>query len=190
VLAAWAAAAAGAGLVAAWATASTRAPHASPSVFRNGFVTFTYPTSWSATVWKEDVLHFDPMVYVGTGRRQHDPCRTSATAAGTATRCGWPVGALAPNGVLVKWENRGFPGARIAGFPGTTLSVGGRIARLSVKRPGVCRSLGADETISVAIARPLPDNWTQVDACLRGPQLAPLERQFRALLGSTRFLAP
>ena len=47
-----------------------------------------------------------------------------------------------------------------------------------------------NETISVAIARPLAYNWTQVDACLRGPRLAPLERQVRALLGSTRFLAP
>ena len=49
---------------------------------------------------------------------------------------------------------------------------------------------GADETISVAIARPLESNWTQVDACLRGPNLSALEKQVHALLGTARFTAP
>ena len=48
----------------------------------------------------------------------------------------------------------------------------------------------ADETMTVVIARPLPSNWTQVSACLRGPDLAAREAQVRSLLASARFLTP
>src|SRR5207245_1703964 len=149
LLAVFALAAACAGLLAAWATASTRAHRVSATaVFRNDFVTFRHPAAWSATVWKEQTLHFEPMVYLSTAGSGHDPCRTSTSETGTTTACGWPIGRLAPNGVLVKWENRGAPGA--AGrFSGTITRVGGRLAHLSVERPGACRGIGADETISV-----------------------------------------
>jgi hypothetical protein len=184
-----AAVAVGAGLAAAWAMAATRA-HETSAVFRNQFVTFRYPTSWSTTVRREKVLHFDPMVYLGTEQARRDPCKTSKTPLGTTTVCGWPVSRLSPNGVLVKWENRGFPGVNLGRFPGKTTLIGGRAARVSVQRPGTCGQIGADETISIAVSRPLQSNWTQIDACLRGPKLAPLERQVQALLGSTKFLAP
>lgn len=185
LLAIIAAGAIAAGLLAAWATASPRS-HESSASFHNGFVTFRYPASWSATVWKGRILHFNPMVYVSTETSQHDPCRTT----GLETVCGWPVSRLARSGVIVRWENRGFPGVDLAKFPGTTTSVGGRAARIAVQRPGICRSVGADETISVAISRPLESNWTQVDACLRGPNLSALEKQVHALLGTAHFTAP
>jgi hypothetical protein len=78
----------------------------------------------------------------------------------------------------------------LANVPGLSTRVGGRNAKLSTQRPGSCGGLGADETISVAIASPMPSNWSAVDTCLRGPNLAAHERQVRALLSSTRFLAP
>ena len=184
-MAALAAAAVAAGLLAAWATASSHTTQAS-TAFGNGFVTFRYPASWSATVWKEHVLHFDPMVYLSTERSQHDPCRSD----GANTVCGWPVTRLDRNGLIVKWENRGFPGTNVGTFPGKTTLIGGRPARVSISRPGTCRDVGADETISVAIARPLQSNWTQVDACLRGPDISTLEQQVHELLGSARFSAP
>jgi len=174
-----------AGLLAAWAMASPRS-HESSSAFQNGFVTFRYPASWSATVWKENVLHVDPMVFLSTETAQHDPCRTN----GFDTICGWPVRQLSSNGLIVRWENRGFPGVNLGRFPGTTTLVGGRAARIAIQRPGICRSVGADETISVAISRPLESNWTQVDACLRGPNLSALEKQVHALLGTAHFTAP
>jgi hypothetical protein len=167
LLAAFALAAACAGLLAAWATASTRThERASTAVFRNGLVSFRYPASWSATISKQRGLHVEPMVYLTTAR-------------------GRPAGRLAPNGVLVTWENRTFPG--VIHFPGASTRVGDHAARLAVERPGACGGLGADETISVAIAGQAPGSWTQVDACLRGPRLAALERQLRALLASARF---
>jgi len=54
-------------------------------------------------------LHFHPMVYVST-QPGRDPCRRSPMG----TECGWPVGRLRPNGVLVVWENRGYPGWSLA----------------------------------------------------------------------------
>lgn len=181
-----------AGLLAGLALASPRAhTQSSLATFRNGFVTFSHPASWpAARVWKEQVPHFDPMVYVGTAAAQHDPCRTATAAARKTIVCGWPIAQLAPNGLFVKWENRDFPGASVAQFPGRLTSVGGRAARIVVSRPGSCGSIGADETISVAVARPVSGSWTQIDACVRGPRLAPLEQQFQTMLGSTRFLAP
>ena len=184
-LAALAAVAIAAGLLAAWATASSDTTQAS-TAFGNGFVTFRYPSSWSATVWKEHVLHVDPMVYLSTERSQHDPCGTT----GLTTVCGWPVTRLGRNGVIVRWENRGYPGTNVGTFPGKTMFVGGRAARVSISKPGTCRAVGADETISVAIVRPLESNWTQVDACLRGPDLGSLEKQVHTLLGTARFAAP
>jgi hypothetical protein len=167
-----------------------RAQESSFGVYSNDFVTFRYPSAWSPSAWSKQELHFAPMVYLSTERAGHDPCRTTSSSAGRTTSCSWPIDRLSANGVLVQWENRGYPGARVAAFPGEKLRVGGRAARLSVQRPGRCGGVGADETISVAIARPLARNWTQVDACLRGPKLAPLEQQVRALLASARFLTP
>ena len=173
-----------AGVLAAWSAAS---PRSKPvlATYRNSFVTFQYPSAWSTSVWKSSVLHFDPMVYLST-QSTRNPCRTT----GTSTTCGWPVERLAHGGVVLRWENRGYPGTSVASFPGSPASIGGRSAKLSTQRPGSCGSLGADETISVAIARPMAGNWTAVDACLRGPNLAEGERQVRALLSSARFLAP
>jgi hypothetical protein len=65
--------------------------------------------------------------------------------------------------------------------------VGGRPARRTAARPGQCSGVGADETISVEIARPDPGNLTAVLACLRGPNLARAEARFAAVLATTRF---
>lgn len=178
-----------AGSVAVWSAASPGAKPSGLQTYRNSFVTFTYPAAWSPSVFTEQTLHFHPMVYLST-QSTHDPCRTTSSAAGgKTTACGWPVGRLAPGGVVVVLENRGSPGASLASFSGQSTRVGGRSAKLSTQRPGSCRELGADATISVAIARPLQSNWTALDACLRGPHLAEQERQVRALLSSMRFLA-
>lgn len=176
-----------AGSLAVWSAASPGA--AGLQTYRNAFVTFQYPAAWATSVFIEQTLHFHPMVYLST-QSTHDPCRTTSSAGGgAATACGWPVGRLAPGGVVVLLENRGAPGATLGSFAGKPVRIGGRGAKLSTQKPGICGTLGAEATISVAIARPLPSNWTAVQACLRGPNLAAQERQVRALLRSMRFLA-
>jgi hypothetical protein len=178
----------GAGSLAVWSAASPGA--AGLQTYRNEFVTFKYPAAWAPSVFTEQTLHFHPMVYLST-QSTHDPCRTTASAlGGTTTACGWPVGRLVPGGVVVLLENRGAPGATLANFAGQPVRIGGRSAKLSTQKPGTCRTLGADATVSVTIARPLQSNWTALQACLRGPHLAEQERQLRAMLGSMRFLTP
>ena len=179
-----------AGSVAVWTAASPGAKPSGLQTYRNSFLTFTYPAAWAPSVFTEQTLHFHPMVYLST-QPTHDPCRTTASAlGGSTTTCGWPVGRLAPGGVVVALENRGQPVFSLANFAGAPTRIGGRPAKVSTQRPGSCRALGGEATVSVAIARPLASNWTALDACLRGPNLAEQERQVRALLSSMRFLQP
>jgi hypothetical protein len=176
-----------AGSLAVWSAASPGA--AGLQTYRNEFATFKYPAAWAPSVFTERTLHFHPMVYLST-QPTHDPCRTTSSAGGgKTTACSWPVGRLAPGGVGVLVENRGGPGVTLASFAGQPMRIGGRSARVSTQKPGTCRALGADATVSVTIARPLSSNWTALQACLRGPNLAARERQVRALLSSMRFLA-
>jgi hypothetical protein len=152
--------------------------------FRSGFIAFRYPAGWKPSVFDATgELHFAPLVYLSS-QPVHPPCHTKAAV----TACGWPLERLRPGGVLVVWENRGAPGWSLQTTPGTPMRVGGRNARRTVTRPGLCATIGAEETIAVAIERPLPDNWTAFTACLRGPGLAAGERDVDAVLASTRFL--
>jgi hypothetical protein len=154
--------------------------------FRNDYLVFRYPARWKPFQFQvSGTLHFHPMVYVST-QASRNPCQQSPMG----TECGWPVDRLLPNGVLIVWENRGYPGWSLASVPGKALRVGGRSARSAIARPGACSAIGADETVQVAIQRPLPENWTAFTACLRGPDLSAAEHEIDALLASTRFLAP
>jgi hypothetical protein len=164
----------------------TSAAQATKATFRNDFVAFSYPGAWKTLQFQiTGTLHFDPMLYLST-QPGHNPCRQS----GSATTCGWPVDRLRPNSVLVAWENKGWPGWTLTSQPGTSLRVGGRPARQQVVRPGACGAIGADETVTVEVARPVSSSWTAVTACLRGPNLAAQEKEVARVLASTRFLKP
>jgi hypothetical protein len=153
--------------------------------FRNDFLAFRHPMAWRpASYSTAETLHFHPIIYLSS-QPTHDPCRQHASE----TACGWPVSSLRPGGVLIVWENRGFPGWSLASEPGTPRRIGGRPGKENVSRPGECAAIGADETIELAIKRPVPYNWTAFTACLRTPTAA-TEQQINALLASTRFLAP
>jgi hypothetical protein len=153
--------------------------------YTNDFLTFRRPSTWKAYPFRwGGALHVQPMLYVSTQPVQ-DPCRTS----GSATVCTWPVRRLRPGGVLIAWENRGYPGWSLRTQPGESIRIGGRAAKRAAVRPGACAAIGGDLTIEVAIARPLTSNWTEATACVRGPHLAANERRLDALLASTRFLA-
>jgi len=151
---------------------------------RNGFLALGYPAAWKPGVFKiTGTLHFAPMLYLSS-QSLHAPCH----ARQMATVCGWPIDRLEPGSMLVVWENRGYPGWSLDAISGRPLTVGGREAKQKVTQPGRCSAIGADVTIAVAIARPIPNNWTAVTACLKGPGLAESMRELDALLASTRFL--
>src|SRR5690242_14543604 len=81
--------------------------------FQNSFVQFRYPTAWAAARPSTSALHFHPMLYLSV-----QPTRNPCASSGNALRCGWPVSKLRRGGVLVVWENRGFPGWSLASAPG------------------------------------------------------------------------
>src|SRR4051794_28016147 len=172
------------------ACGSTAAPRtgqrATLANFTNAYVEFRYPTAWAAA--QPDVqtmLHVHPMIYLSV-QPTGNPCRTT----GDETSCGWPISRLRPGGVLVVWENRGYPGWSLGSAPGLPIHVGGRRAHRQVSRPGTCAAIGGDVTVEVAIERPLAGNWTAVTACLRKPNLAAAERELGVVLASTRFKTP
>jgi hypothetical protein len=151
--------------------------------YANSFLSFTHPADWTAYPFRwAGALHFQPMLYVSS-QPVHDPCRTK----GSTTACAWPLRRLRPNGVLITWENRGFPGFALASQPGSAIRVGGRSAKRLAARPGACAAIGGNLTIEYAIAQPTADNWTEATACVRGPDLAQNERRVDALLASTQF---
>jgi hypothetical protein len=159
-------------------------PAAPPTAtFSNADVSFRHPAPWKAHpfTWRGE-LHFHPMLYLST-QPVRDPCRTQ----GQTVTCGWPVERLRPGGVLVSLENRGAPGWSIDAQPGTAFAVGGRAAKRRVYRPGACGAIGGQATVDVVVASPLPDNWTELVACLRGPRLAANEQRVQRLLASLRF---
>jgi hypothetical protein len=154
--------------------------------FRNSVLTFAHPVAWNPYVSKAAATpHVNPLLYLSS-QRLHDPC----TRAVSSSVCGWPIDELRPGGVLMVWENRTFPGWSLDSASGDVLRVGGRRAKRALVHPGECSEIGADETIEVAIRRPVANSWTAVTACVRGPHLADSERRISALLASTRFLAP
>jgi hypothetical protein len=159
---------------------------AGPSEFSSGFLELRYPPTWIASQPGESrELHVQPLLYVS-----RQPTRNACRTRGMVTSCGWPLTELQPGGVLVVWENRGYPGWSLSAAPGRALRVGGRRARIQRSRPGACAAIHGDETISVAIERPLAGNWTSVTACLRAPGLARVERGVELMLRSARFRSP
>jgi hypothetical protein len=157
-----------------------------PVKYADRYLSFAHPAAWKASTPKgPPAFHFVPLVFLST-QPVGSPCQTH----GNETDCGWPIKRLRPGGVLITWEERGFPGFSLKSQPGSEVIVGGRSAKRSATRPGACGAIGGELTIQVAIARPAPDNWTEAIACIRGPGVSRNERRVDALLASTKFLAP
>jgi hypothetical protein len=160
-------------------------PAAAPAAatYRGAFLSFRHPVEWRAYVFPgAQTLHGRQLVDLST-----EPARNPCTSGPGFPSCGWPIRRLGPGGALVVWENEGYPGWSLATAQGSRLTVGGRPARRIASKPGQCSAVGADETISVEIARADPGNLTTVLACLRGPDLARAETRFAAVLATTRF---
>jgi hypothetical protein len=172
------------------ATSASRSVTAVVAESVNG-ISFDRPATWAR--WQpnqHNPTNDGPLVYLST-----DPLLPSCATAPNATAnpsdaqgraCDWPLESLAPNGVLVSWVTtrilQPLPTA------GEEFVVNGARARLQIERPGACGTVGAEETMSVLvpIGQPTPLSNVAVFACLRGPDLASAEAQFRAMLASAR----
>ena len=172
------------------ATSASRSVTAVVAESVNG-ISFDRPGTWARSQPNQhNPTNDGPLVYLST-----DPLLPSCATAPDATAnpsdaqgraCDWPLESLAPNGVLVSWVTtrilQPLPTA------GEEFVVNGARARLQIERPGACGTVGAEETMSVLvpIGQPTPLSNVAVFACLRGPDLASAEAQFRAMLASAR----
>jgi hypothetical protein len=155
-------------------------PVAMTASFSSMGLSFRYPATWQRQTWSDDESSFAaPLVSLSTGQ-QRDPCTVTTSHGYKSITCASPIGKLAPGGILVSWDAAGFPTTHLP-TPNTT--IGGRPAYEKTSAGGAwCTTLGGTETITVMIPRTLPDNWFQMDACLRAPNLSQQAAQISAML--------
>jgi hypothetical protein len=140
-------------------------------------LTFEYPASWTARHYDDQSTMSTAIVFL-SDQRMTSPCQDGG--------CGLPLRHLNRGAVLV-WTEWGFPDWSFdKDAKGQPLTVGGRRARLLIE-PG-CHQVGGEVSMKAVVERPqAPDNWYELDACIRGPGVDQVEAQVRALLASTRF---
>jgi hypothetical protein len=159
--------------------------------YSNGGLSFRYPSSWKVGQFN-DASSFSASIVDLSNQKMHSPCKSTKVPGGTSSSCGWPLTRLRPNGVLVEWSDNGFPdpqGSPPALGPGLSRTVDGRAARIQITLPGVCKSIGGQESVDVIIARDVPDNTYSLTACLRGPGLKAGIATISRLLQSVKFAA-
>jgi hypothetical protein len=153
---------------------TTPRPHAQVAVVRyhGRGVSFAYPAAWSHRGPGFSTNMDGPVVDLSS-QRLVSPCRHH----GSSTVCSWPVRHIRRGSVVVSWRT---VGAMVvvsqmppAGFP------------MRVERPGTCRGLGGDATVSARVVTQKHAEF-RISACLRGPGLAAEERAVRAMLASAR----
>jgi hypothetical protein len=112
-----------------------------------------------------------------------NPCTITRSPSMTEIDCTNPIARLSPGGVLVRWDDDGFPDSGQRPQPNTT--VAGHPAFETMSPADWCTSLGGTETITLTIPRDQPDNWYEMQACLRAPT-APQQAQLSAMLRTVR----
>jgi hypothetical protein len=127
-------------------------------------LSFRYPATWHPGTWGDQVSSFTaPIVHLSTSPQSDQ---------------------VPPGGLLVRWEDAGFPGFRL---PKPSTTIAGRPAVETLTSGGAwCTALGGTETITVMIPASQPDNWFQMDACLRPPNLAQQEAQVASMLSTVQ----
>ncbi|OGO59379.1 MAG: hypothetical protein A2V85_08580 [Chloroflexi bacterium RBG_16_72_14] len=146
-------------------------------------LSFDYPGAWSDARFDVVSSFSSVIVYLSTAHLS-DPCsRTTGSIVCNRN----PVSALGPDGVLVEWSRRSFPGWVFDPTQGRRTSIGGRAATLELVDPseGTCQPVGGERELVVTIDDVIPDwNWTEMRACLRGPSLDDLQAQIEAMLAT------
>jgi hypothetical protein len=130
-------------------------------------ITFSYPASWRYRNRGFYSNMSSPVVDLAT-QPTRNPC--------IEHRCWFPVRLLRPGGVVVMW-NTGAAMIDPAHPPGPGV-------RVTILREG-CRALGGDrELLARVVLR--GERVYDAAACLRGPGLAALDGEVRAMLASAR----
>lgn len=178
----WSLLVAGAGLallVAAWIMGRDSAE--SFKTYRTGGVSFEYPASWDVVEPSAQSQGPSQVLVHASTDRLKDPCRHSP---GEVT-CGSPLTRLSRSGALITLYRRGLVTGDFADVPGQPATIGGRRARIQIRRPGTCEEVGGDFTL-LALIDSDQTNQYLVISCLRDSDGSG-ERDTRRLLSSIHF---
>lgn len=149
-------------------------------------LSFDYPANWRQAAFADDVGSFSALITYLSTEPITDRC--SKNGCGPSP----PVKQLGSRGVLVSWTARSFlppPGATIFGtIEGQKTTVDGHPAKVYVGKAGnECPAIGAQEVMHVSIFQTESSMaWTEMIACLRGPDLPDLEREIRSMVASAK----
>ena len=174
----WSLLAAGAGLallVAAWVMGRDSAEPL--KTYRVGGLSFEHPANWHVLSPAARSARSEVFAYASTDRLE-DPCRLSFDTVS----CDWPLARLSRSGALVAVSRSpdGFGELR-----GERTSIGGRPARVQIRRPGVCNAIGGNYTVLTLIESDRTDHYL-VLSCLRDSNGSG-ERDARRLVSSIHF---
>jgi hypothetical protein len=161
-------------------------PVAMTASFSSLGLSFRYPATWHSLIPSGEVSSFVAVIVYLSSSPLHDSCSVTTSSGGTSAACTGPISSVAPGGVLIQWDDDGFPNA---GVPKPNTTVAGRPAVETRTSGGWCASLGGTETITVMIPRTVPDNWYQMEACLRPPNLPQQEADISAMLRTVQLPA-
>jgi hypothetical protein len=141
-------------------------------------LSFRYPGDWTAKHFTWESSFSIVIVYL-SDQPMITPCQGGS--------CGLAVEHLEAGGILAWWSEQGFPGWTFDhDAKGEPLTVGGRRAMLLVK-PGCGKIDGEVSMIAVVEIPDVPDNWYQLNACIRGPGIDETEAQVRQMLHTVSF---
>lgn len=148
-------------------------------------ISFDYPGSWRAASFDVVSTFSSLIVYLST-EPLSDPCDRKPMSIACTRE---PVVHLGPNGILADWWRRGSPGWAFDPTKGQPITVAGRTATIEQLDPDEgCQNVGGDRKLVLTIPDPTPNwNWTELDACLRGPALDALQAQVEAMLSTVHW---
>ena len=153
------------------------------SQFTDSLLRFDYPSSWTPAVLPANNTFSTAVVFLS---HEADPrCAAAYGITVSIPRC-----ALGSDGVLVEWSLDGFPGWTLARVHGQRVLVDGRPGKESFVSGSQSCATGTEEGVILVVSRTVPDSWYDMDACLRGPDLAIEGSEIQAMIASTKILQP
>ena len=149
-----------------------------PGQLRLQHVTLSFPASWNAR--RLPISTFDPVSRIAIAALGPQPIPTCLWALCDV----WPPLTLDPNGIVVTVWARDSTDWTLDGAAGTPITVAGQPAKLAVgPADSPCAQIGGEELMTTVIPdEPVRQNFAEIDACLRGPDLRTNEALVRGIL--------